>query len=228
MIPLRDTTRSRRPPLVVLFLIALNGLAFLHELRLGDDGLEALFARFALVPEAVPLSPGAFLAAPARYLTFLSSMFLHGGLLHLAGNLWSLWIFGDNVEDRLGHRRFLAFYLLCGLLAGMAHVAFHPTSEVPTIGASGAISGVMGAYLFLFPRAKVLTVVPILFYPLFLELSAFVFLGLWFAAQLVSGWLSLRETEAATGIAFLAHVGGFAAGAVLHVFFRRREPVQGA
>jgi len=228
VIPLRDTTRSRRPPLVVLLLIALNVLAFVHEFRLDEAGLEALFARFALVPDQVPLSGPALLAEPARYATYLSSMFLHGGILHLAGNLWSLWIFGDNVEDRLGHARFLAFYLLCGVLAGAAHVGFHPDSEVPTIGASGAISGVMGAYLFLFPRAKVLTVVPILFYPLFLELSAFVFLGLWFAAQLASGLLALRETEAATGIAFLAHVGGFAAGALLHVFFRRREPVQGA
>lgn len=213
---------------MVLLLIGLNVLVFVHEFRLGDEDLEALFARFALVPAEVPLSGSAFLEAPAPYATYLSSMFLHGGLLHLVGNLWSLWIFGDNVEDRLGHRRFLVFYVLCGLLAGAAHVAFHPDSSVPTIGASGAISGVMGAYLFLFPRAKVLTVVPILFYPLFLELSAFVFLGLWFAAQLLSGWLALRETEAATGIAFLAHVGGFAAGALLHVFFRRREPVQGA
>jgi len=228
LLPLRDTTKSRRPPLVVLVLIAANVLVFLHELRLGEDGVEALFARFALVPERVLLAWQSFLAAPTRYATYLSSMFLHGGILHALGNLWSLWIFGDNVEDRLGHRRFLAFYLLCGLLAGAAHVAFHPDSEVPTIGASGAISGVMGAYLFLFPRAKVLTVIPILFYPLFVELSAFVFLGLWFAAQLASGLLALRETEAATGIAFLAHVGGFAAGAVLQVFFRRRATVRDA
>jgi membrane associated rhomboid family serine protease len=228
LFPLRDTTKSRRAPLVVLLLIAANVLVFVHQWTLGLDGTEELFARFALVPADVPFAWPAFLATPTRYATYLSSMFLHGGLLHLVGNLWSLWIFGDNVEDRLGHGRFLAFYLLCGLLAGAAHAAFHPASEVPTIGASGAISGVMGAYLFLFPRAKVLTVVPILFYPLFLELSAFVFLGLWFAAQLLSGMLELRETEAATGIAFLAHVGGFAAGALLHVFFRRREPVRGA
>lgn len=228
LFPLRDTTRSRRPPLVVVLLIAANVLVFLHELRVGDEGLEDLFARFALVPEAVPLSWEAFLAEPARYGTYLSSIFLHGGFLHLLGNLWSLWIFGDNVEDRLGHRRFLVFYLLCGLLAGAVHVGFHPDSQVPTIGASGAISGVMGAYLVLFPRAKVLTLIPILFYPLFVELSAFVFLGLWFTVQLLSGMLELRETEAAAGIAFLAHVGGFAAGAVLQLFFRRRESVRGA
>jgi len=213
---------------VVLLLIAANVLVFVHELTLGLDGTEELFGRFALVPSTVPLSWSAFLETPARYSTYLSSMFLHGGILHVLGNLWFLWLFGDNVEDRLGHRRFLAFYLLCGVLAGAAHVAFYPESEVPTIGASGAVSGVMGAYLFLFPRAKVLTVIPILFYPLFVELSAFVFLGLWFATQLLSGWLDLRETEGATGIAFLAHVGGFAAGALLHVFFRRRAPVRDA
>ena len=227
MFPLRDTIPSRRPPLVVLLLIALNALVFVHEFRLGAEGVPELFARFALVPAEVPLGWPAFLAAPARYGTYLSSMFLHGGLLHLLGNLWTLWIFGDNVEDRLGHGRFLAFYLVCGLAAGATHVWFSPGSEVPTIGASGAISGVMGAYLFLFPRARVITVIPVVFYPLFVELRAYLFLGLWFAAQLLSGFLSLRETEAAAGIAFLAHVGGFVAGVGLHVFFRRREPVRG-
>lgn len=226
LFPLRDTVPSKRPPLVVLLLIVLNALVFVHEFQLGAEDLPELLARFALVPAEVPLRWPEFLAAPAHYGTYLSSIFLHGGLLHLLGNLWTLWIFGDNVEDRMGHGRFLAFYLLCGAVAGATHVWFSPGSEVPTIGASGAISGVMGAYLFLFPRAKVITVIPVLFYPLFVELRAYLFLGLWFAAQLVSGFLSLRETEAAEGIAFLAHVGGFAAGMALHVFFKRRSSVQ--
>lgn len=227
LFPLRDTIPSKRPPLVVLCLIALNVAVFVREWQLEEAQLAQLLARFALVPADVPLALPDFLATPARYLTYASSMFLHGGLLHLFGNLWSLWIFGDNVEDRLGHGRFLAFYVLTGLVAGATHVAFNPGSEVPTIGASGAISGVMGAYLFLFPGARVVTVVPVLFYPLFVELRAYLFLGLWFTAQLLSGLLALRETEAATGIAFLAHIGGFVAGALLHVFFRRREPVRG-
>jgi membrane associated rhomboid family serine protease len=226
LFPLRDTVPSKRPPLVVLLLVALNVLVFVHEFRLGAEGVAELFARFALVPAEVPLDRAAFEAAPARYGTYLSSVFLHGGLLHLLGNLWMLWIFGDNVEDRMGHGRFLAFYLVCGIVAGATHVWFSPGSEVPTIGASGAISGVMGAYLFLFPRARVITVIPVVFYPLFVELRAYLFLGLWFALQLFSGMLSLRETEAAEGIAFLAHVGGFLAGVVLHVFFKRREPVR--
>jgi membrane associated rhomboid family serine protease len=227
LFPLRDTIPSKRPPVVVLLLIAANVAAFVGALGQGEGTLERAFARFALVPATVPLDAAAFLAEPGRYLSYASSMFLHGGVLHLLGNLWSLWIFGDNVEDRFGHGRFLVFYLVTGLVAGATHVWFHPESEVPTIGASGAVSGVMGAYLFLFPRARVITLVPVLFYPLFVELRAYVFLGFWFAAQLLSGFLALRETEEATGIAFLAHIGGFLAGVVLHVFFRRREPVQG-
>ncbi len=221
MFPLRDTIPSRRAPLVLWLLVALNALAFAYELRLSESGVERLFERYGIVPSELGLSLEALLARPAPYLALVTSMFLHGGWLHVLGNLWTLSIFGDNVEDRMGRLRFLAFYLLCGVLAGGVHVWFNPESSVPTIGASGAISGVMGAYFVLYPRAKVITLIPVLFYPLFVELPAFVFLGLWFASQLLSGTLSMVEPEAAGGIAFLAHVGGFVAGVLLHWPFLR-------
>jgi membrane associated rhomboid family serine protease len=223
MIPLRDTIPSRRWPLVVWLLVLLNGLAFALELRLPERELLELLERFAIVPERMPLVLTELLAQPADYLPLVSSMFLHGGWLHVIGNLWTLAIFGDNVEDSMGKLRFLAFYLLCGIVAGVVHIRFHPGSDVPTLGASGAIAGVMGAYLPLYPRSRVITLVPILFYPLFVELPAFVFLGLWFVSQLMSGTLAVTEPGEAGGIAFLAHVGGFVAGLLLHRLFLRRE-----
>jgi membrane associated rhomboid family serine protease len=223
MFPIRDTIPSRRTPLMMWALIAANAAVFVHELRLGGGALERLFAFYGVVPALLGREPRAWLAEPRELVPLVTSMFLHGGWLHVLGNLWTLSIFGDNVEDRMGPLRFLVFYLLCGVVAGMAHVYFNPDSSVPTVGASGAISGVMGAYFFLYPRARVITLIPILFYPLFVELSAFVFLGLWFAAQLLSGAQSMAEPEAAGGIAFLAHVGGFATGALTHWIFLRRE-----
>jgi membrane associated rhomboid family serine protease len=145
-------------------------------------------------------------------------MFLHGGWLHLITNLWSLWIFGDNVEDRLGPLRYLALYVGCGLVAGLLHLATNPHSGVPTIGASGAIAGVMGAYFVLFPRAQIVTLVPVIIYPLFLRVPAVVYLGLWFAMQLLSGATTVAGTTTA-GVAWWAHVGGFAAGVVLLLVF---------
>ncbi|MSR64067.1 MAG: rhomboid family intramembrane serine protease [Planctomycetes bacterium] len=223
MLPLRDTIPSRSAPLVVWLLVLVNALVFAFELSLRDGELEVFIAHFGVVPVRMELSAQGLLAAPLAYLPLFTSVFLHGGWLHVLGNLWVLWIFGDNVEDRMGHGRFLAFYLLCGVLAGAVHVYFSPQSSVPTIGASGAISGVMGAYLVLYPRAKVITLIPILFYPLFVELPAFVFLGVWFASQLLSGTASLVAPEEAGGIAFLAHVGGFVAGLLLHVLFVQRR-----
>src|SRR5262245_10007838 len=149
MFPLRDTIPSKRAPLVLWLLLLVNGVVFLYELRLSDTGLESLLEHYAIVPARLELAPAAFLSAPGAYATFVTSMFLHGGWLHVIGNLWTLAIFGDNVEDRMGKLRFLVFYLLCGVVAGVVHVYFNPASEVPTIGASGAISGVMGAYLLL-------------------------------------------------------------------------------
>ena len=223
MFPLRDTIPSRRFPIVLWLLVLTNATVFVHELRLSEPGIERLFQRYAIVPAHVPLDPAAITHAPGAYVTLLTSMFLHGGWLHVIGNLWTLCIFGDNVEDRMGPLRFLVFYLVCGVLAGGVHVYFNPESSLPTIGASGAIAGVMGAYFLLFTRARVITLIPLLFYPLFVELPAFVFLGIWFVSQLLSGSLAIAEPGTAGGIAFLAHVGGFVAGVLLHRFCLRRE-----
>jgi membrane associated rhomboid family serine protease len=228
MFPLRDTIPSRRTPFVLWLILLANALVFLYELQLGEAGLARMLERYAIVPVRMDLSPHGFLSAPANYATLVTSMFLHGGWLHVLGNLWTLAIFGDNVEDRMGKLRFLVFYFLCGILAGAVHVYFNPGSAVPTIGASGAISGVMGAYFVLYPRARVITLIPLLFYPLFVELPAYVFLGVWFSAQLLSGTAALAAAEEAGGIAFLAHVGGFVAGVLLHWVFVPSRRVRGA
>ena len=222
MFPLRDTIPSRGVPLVLWLLILANGLVFGFELRLSDADLALLVEHYGVVPVQLSLAPHAFFSDPGAYLPLLTSMFLHGGWMHVIGNLWILMIFGDNVEDRMGHGRFLVFYLVCGLIAGLVHVYFNADSPVPTIGASGAIAGVMGAYFVLYPRARVITLIPILFYPLFVELPAYVFLGVWFASQVLSS--SVVGQVETGGVAFLAHVGGFLAGVLLHwVFVRRRD-----
>jgi membrane associated rhomboid family serine protease len=226
MFPIRDTVPSRTTPLVVWLLVLVNGAAFAHELTLGPGATEHLVRRFGVVPalwknvtfEVLVERPD---LAWSLVSALFASMFLHGGWLHVIGNLWTLWIFGDNVEDRMGHARFLVFYLLCGVAAAATHVAFNLDSTVPTIGASGAIAGVMGAYFLLYPRARVIILIPILFYPLFAEIPAVVFLGIWFLTQLSSGSLAAAQPGDAGGIAFLAHVGGFLAGLLLHRFFLR-------
>ncbi len=198
-------------------LVLVNVLVFLWELTLPEKRLEQAFFQYGIVPRRLGEGGG--------YFTFLTHQFLHAGWLHVIGNLWTLWIFGDNVEDRMGHGRFLGFYLLCGVLAGLAQSLASAGSGLPSIGASGAIAGVMGAYFVLFPRARVITFVPVFFYPLFFEIPAVVYLGLWFAMQLFSGTLSLASPSDVGGIAFLAHVGGFVAGLLLHrLFVRARHP----
>ena len=215
MIPLRDANPSRGVPIVTLALIALNCLVFLYELALPPAGLEQLVFTFGMVPAklmAFPTDPGVSFGDAT--LPFLTSMFLHGGWLHLIGNMWFLWIFGDNVEDYLGHVRFLLFYLLCGLAASVAHLAFNLNSTIPTLGASGAIAGVLGAYLLLFPGARILTLVPVFFVWL-MELPAYVILIYWFALQLLQGTATLAESAPGGGVAWWAHVGGFVAGLAL-------------
>ena len=213
MIPLRDIIPSRTRPVTTVALIAINTLVFLYEVSLPQTQLRAFIRHYGLVP------------ASFSWLSVFTSLFLHGGWLHCIGNMWCLWIFGDNVEDRMGHGRFLVFYLLCGMLATCGHVLVDPFSLVPTIGASGAIAGVMGAYLVLYPRSRILTLIPIvIFFPV-VEIPAVYFLGFWFVIQLFSGVGSLATSGGAPagGVAFWAHVGGFVAG-VLGVFvFRRRE-----
>jgi membrane associated rhomboid family serine protease len=221
MIPLRDTVQSSRFPVVTVGIICVNALVFLIELNLGSLGLEQLFFSWGIVPLRFTHP-----RLEANYFTLLSSMFLHGGWMHIIGNMWSLWIFGDNVEDRMGRVGFLCFYLLSGLAAGAVHIMTNPYSRVPTVGASGAIAGVMGAYLLLFPRSTVVTLVPILFFIQVIEIPAVLFLGFWFITQLFSGTLSLAAAGAqAGGVAWWAHIGGFVVGFLWSLPLRRRAPV---
>jgi membrane associated rhomboid family serine protease len=207
-------------------LIGVNVLVFIYQMGLPEPELSELIYSFGLVP-ARYFNPDWALSVRLPSLVvwpFVSSMFLHGGLLHLVLNVWTLWIFGDNVEDRMGSLRFLAFYLSCGLVAGLAHLAFNLSSSVPTIGASGAIAGVLGAYLILYPGSRVITVIPIFFWPVFFELPAFIYLGFWFVSQFLSATLSTTAAPGAGGIAWWAHIGGFVAGLTLHrLFFSPRR-----
>jgi len=226
MIPLRDENPSSTTPVVTRALIALNAAVFVYEITLGPGLREFLFT-WGMVPLRVSLafqSGAEPLAAPAA--TFASSMFLHGGWAHLLGNMWYLWIFGDNVEDRLGHVRFLLFYLLAGLFAAAIHYFSNPASRVPTVGASGAIAGVLGGYAVLFPTARVITLVP--FFPFFqlVALPALLVLGLWFVLQFFSGALSLGAATGG-GVAWWAHIGGFAFGFFV-VRPLARRPASGA
>jgi membrane associated rhomboid family serine protease len=212
MIPLRDVIPSRTTPFVTVTIIGLNTLAFLYELSLGE-AIDQFLLYFGLVP--------AFFS----WVTVFTSMFLHGGLLHFGGNMWYLWIFGDNVEDRMGHGRFAVFYLLCGVSAALAQTMFSPDSLVPMVGASGAIAGVMGAYFVLYPHSRIITLLPFIIIQI-IEVPAIFFLGIWFLMQFLSGVGSIAATvrgEPAGGVAFWAHVAGFLAGLVGVFIFRRPE-----
>jgi len=211
VIPIRDTNQSKTYPLVNHCIIAVTVLAFIIELTQGQ-GLRDFIYRYGLVPAryAEPRI-AAYFTTGQQILPFLTFMFLHGGFLHLVGNMWFLFIFGDNVEDRLGHLRYCGFYMLCGLASGTAHLIINWGSNIPTIGASGAIAGVMGAYLILYPRAKVLTLIPIFFLPYFVEIPAFFFLGIWFLFQFLS---AAATGGKAGGIAWWAHIGGFIFGII--------------
>jgi membrane associated rhomboid family serine protease len=218
MFPLRDTVRSRTFPLVNYALIGLNLSIFVFEVSLSPRGFEAFLTTYGLVPARLSL------AHPASFVTLLTSMFLHGSWFHVLSNMWVLFIFGDNVEDRLGRGRYLGFYLVAGVAAGLTQVYFAPVSHIPTVGASGAIAGVLGAYLVLFPAGRVLTLILLVFIPWLVEIPAFVFLGLWFLTQLSSGLLAMGQVGAQfSGIAWWAHVGGFLFGLVLGRSLARRE-----
>lgn len=225
MIPLRDTVRSYSFPIVNLALIGINTLIFIFEISLSPTGLDRLIYNFGLVPARLNLtSPIAALLNPAPWITLLTHMFLHGGWVHFLSNVWILFIFGDNVEDRMGHGRYLAFYLLSGLASGLMQTLVGPASQVPAIGASGAIAGVLGAYFVLFPRARVVTLIPIFLFPWFVEIPALFYLGFWFISQLGSGLAALNMPEAAAmgGIAWWAHIGGFLFGVLLYRIFTPR------
>ena len=216
MIPIRDAIRSKNFPAFNFIIIGLNIIVFIWQLLQGPDLKEALYL-YGMVPLRYhDPELAAHFTRLQQYLPFLTSMFLHGGFLHIIMNMWFLYIFGDNIEDRLGHIRYLAFYLLCGVAAGLVQLFTNWNSNIPTIGASGAISGVMGAYLLLYPRSRILTLIPIFFFFQFVEIPAFIFLGFWLFLQLFSASLTPRNVG---GIAFWAHIGGFVAGLVLIKIF---------
>jgi membrane associated rhomboid family serine protease len=226
MFPIQDNVPSRSVPWVTWTLIALNALVFLQEVALPAAQLERLVQLLALIPAEL-------LAEPWRHWpTLVTSMFLHGGWLHILGNMWTLYLFGDNVEDRMGPARYLIFYLLCGMAAGLTHALTMPASTTPTLGASGAVAGVLGAYLLLYPGARIVTLILIVFLPIFVELPALVFIGIWFLTQLYSGTLALLlPAESFGGVAWWAHVGGFVMGMLLlplckkpQQHYRRRYP----
>jgi len=221
MIPLRDANPSRTTPVVNYLIIASCTLVFVHELMLGKH-LEAFLFQYGLVPARITRHAIAHHFGPGEQLMpFFSSMFLHGGWLHLIGNMWVLYIFGDNIESEMGHGRYLLFYLLCGLIAATIQVITNADSSVPTIGASGAIGGVMGAYFVLYPKARILTLIPVFFFFTLIEVPAYLFLGFWFVLQFFSGTFSLlSRAEQYSGIAWWAHVGGFLGGVVLLYVFK--------
>ncbi|MFN8524294.1 MAG: rhomboid family intramembrane serine protease [Chloroflexota bacterium] len=224
MIPISDEPGPRRrPPVVTFSLIAINVVVFIYELSLGA-GVETLFNSAGVVPLEFALNRDVPPPAPGGlYLTtLLTSMFLHGGLLHVGSNMLYLWIFGDNVEDRLGHGQYLAFYMVCGLLASLAHIAFNWGARTPSVGASGAIAGVLAAYLVLFPQAVVRTLLFLGPFVVVRRVPALLMIGFWFVTQVFSGIAALGATEqtAGGGVAFWAHVGGFVAGLAL-VFLMR-------
>jgi membrane associated rhomboid family serine protease len=220
MFPIRDTIPSRSFPLVTWGLILLNCLIFLFELSLPPRQLEHFFEQFGLVPAHYSQVDWTDINSllSTDFWPFLTMMFVHGGWLHIIGNMWFLYLFGDNVEDRMGSARFLFFYLLCGLCASIIQYASYPQSDVPNIGASGAIAGVMGAYLVLFPQARIITLILIVFIPWIVEIPAVFFLGIWALTQLFDV-LTISPMATHGGIAFWAHVGGFVVGILLLSLF---------
>ncbi len=213
MIPLRDVIPSRTTPYITVTIILINAAAWFYELAMPREELNVFLQLFGVVPAAfVPT-------------TLLTSMFLHGGWSHVIGNMWYLWIFGDNVEDRMGHGRFVVFYLLCGFVAAVGQIVLDPESTIPMIGASGAIAGVMGAYFVLYPHSRVLTLIPIIIFIDIIELPAIVLLGFWFVMQLFSaGAIAVTSSTGGGGVAFMAHVAGFVMGVIGVFVFRKKQP----
>ncbi len=209
MIPVRDTAPSHNYPVVTYALMGFNVLVYLIEMAQGPD-LGHFLHLYGLVPARYTVDRiAAYYTLPQQIFSFFTFMFLHGGFWHLLGNMWTLYIFGDNVEDHLGHIRYLVFYLLCGLASGFSHMLLNLNSTVATIGASGAIAGVMGAYFLLHPNAKILTLIPIIFIPWFIEIPAYFFLGFWFVLQFIN---AAGSQAASGGVAWWAHIGGFVCG----------------
>ena len=221
MIPLRDTIPAVKFPFVTIALILINILVFLYEVSLGEK-TNQFVASLGMIPERYfYLTEHQWINVPGRFVPFVTSIFLHGGWLHLIGNVWFLWIFGDNVEDRLGHGRYFIIYILMGVTAGFIHAYMNPSSAIPVVGASGAIAGVMGTYFIYFPRARILTLIPIFIFLHFVELPAFLFLGIWLLFQI----LSSKLTDASQGgVAWFAHIGGFVSGILIAFIYFGKRP----
>jgi membrane associated rhomboid family serine protease len=220
MIPLHDDNPTERPPIITIAWIVACALVFLYQASLPAGPGETFVFQYGAIPalvfgEADPPEMG--VAIPA-YATLITSMFLHGGWMHLNGNMLYLWVFGNNIEDAMGHAKYIAFYLTCGILAALSHALTDPSSSIPMVGASGAISGILGAYLVLFPRAKVLVMMPALGAT---RVPAAIVLGMWFVMQLLSGGMSIGSEGG--GVAFFAHIGGFLAGMALIGLFKRPD-----
>jgi membrane associated rhomboid family serine protease len=224
MFPLKDNNRTQTRPYFTKLFSAINVVVFIYELTLGDH-VEGFVAAWGAIPYEIvhfedlvgPAGGGFNHAAGPSFLplTLLSSMFMHGSIMHIFGNMLYLWIFGNNVEDILGHAKYFFFYIVCGLLAGFSHILFNPNSTVPTVGASGAVAGVLGAYMVMYPRARVLSLVFLGIFVRLMEIPAAVLLVLWFVMQSLQGFLSLGVKEMSGGVAWFAHIGGFVSGALL-------------
>ncbi len=225
MLPLRDTVRTYSFPIINISLIVANTLIFLYTAISSTGENYRLVYRYGLIPARLTSDSWiALLTRPQAVLTLFTHMFLHAGWFHFLSNIWTLYIFGDNVEDRMGPRRYLLFYLLGGIIAGLLQVLITPDSTIPAIGASGAIAGVLGAYFVLYPRARVVTLIFLFIIPWFLEIPALLYLGFWFASQLLAGlsYLGIERAASMGGVAWWAHIGGFLFGVIFYRFFTPR------
>ena len=212
MLPLRDTASRRRVPIATLSIIAINVIVFVNQLSMPYDGAIEMLYKYAFIPSRFVDG----LTQIESYIPLVTSMFIHGDMMHIISNMWSLWLFGDNVEERMGFFGFITFYILTGLIAGFAHFVSNPMSNIPTVGASGAIAGVMGAYFIMFPHARIVTLVP--FIPFVLRVPAPIFLFIWFISQLRSGIYGMVG-----GVAWWAHIFGFLAGVFLYKRFLKKR-----
>jgi len=218
LIPLRDKLRSKHIPIITIALILVNIYIFFKEIFLGN-GLILFIDKYALVPAYfIFWDEITWATVINKIFSLIISLFIHSGWLHLIGNMWYLWVFGDNVEYRLGHLRYLLFYFLCGIIGTSMHIIMNLSSTIPVIGASGCIAGVLGAYFLLSPKAKIVTILPVFIFWTIADVPAFFFLGIWFLIQFLAGYYTLIETQS-SGVAWWAHIGGFIGGAVLKTFF---------
>lgn len=221
MIPVRDENPTKRKPFVTIALIVANIAVYFYQLfLLGEEGTINIYLNYGAIPAVLVFDFFALPDLPVSWITLVTSMFLHGGLLHLAGNMLYLWIFGNNIEDTLGHVRFILFYLLSGIVAALVHALIFSNSLVPMVGASGAISGILGAYVILYPRKRIVVLIWLLIFIKFVRVPAVIVLGIWFLLQINGGFANLTGED--QGIAFFAHIGGFVAGIGLLMLMRRR------